>query len=274
MTLDLWYYQKNGEPVGGFTLDQLRYVASIGYLTSDDLVIGPGIVNWQLARAVPALSVCWPARDVPPPLPTATQPVAPQPATPRLPAPPESPKGELRRAVSNEFAAWYYGAGVGPLLVAYHELNRQFPRFMVAAHLTVAGLFLFLVVVGLLVGPPDPPGGTSTTAPTNAGSHSLFLTQPSGAVKRLPVRISARRSEIGKGVVLQLANQSIDRLNGLTVRVKGRVLSANSTVTMESLGHVEIGWKELNNFVVRPGQTVTLTCPGYADLIQTVPLAP
>ena len=92
--------------------------------------------------------------------------------------------------------------------------------------------------------------------------------------KAPPLSIVQRDSLVGVGKVLIITNTSDDHLHECTIE-----LSAPSgqhygptvfAATLKPHETVEIGWMELGEWKVEPGETVTFSAKGYRDVSNTV----
>jgi hypothetical protein len=189
---------------------------------------------------------------------------------------PEEKKETLSEKAANKahetVNSWYYGPIIGDLVNLYHTLNRQYPREMRIAHLVVFGLIGSLLLINWLrPKPPAPPLNQSSptspvTSSADSGTPKQFANTSTVKKNPLPVKVTFKPSQVGKGVVIQLTGEKGAKPLTVFIHVQGALLSASRATTVQPGFTTEVGWAELNNYIVRPGHTVTITAAGYDRL--------
>ncbi len=85
-----------------------------------------------------------------------------------------------------------------------------------------------------------------------------------------PLSIVTRDSFVGAGKVLIITNTSDDYLHACTIKIEapnGQVFGPKVfATTLEPHAGIEVGWMELEGWVVEPGERVTVSCRGFGNL--------
>jgi hypothetical protein len=88
-----------------------------------------------------------------------------------------------------------------------------------------------------------------------------------GCIKAPPLSVVQRDSIVGEGKVLIITNASDEYLHNCTIKIQaanGNTLGQSVfAATLKPHESIEIGWLELGNWTIEPGQIVTLGARGY-----------
>lgn len=249
----------------------LRFVDD-GVIEGGDPILNPRTHRWRPARLVPSLMGEGQRKE--PPITSQVQNRSPS-ASSRRPLTHDARNTDSKSTTlsqepvqstkpDNESSAaswmrhatyWYYGAGWDILLGVHDALKKQHPKLLGAIYMS----FGLLVAAALLYGWLSPPSAVPTTPATKAEP------KPTNPV---PVQVTFRYSAIGKGLVMRLFSL---KKNGepilVTVHVKGTVLSTSKIVDVRSDYPTDLGWAELDNFVIQPGHTVVLEARDYDRVV-------
>jgi hypothetical protein len=103
------------------------------------------------------------------------------------------------------------------------------------------------------------------------GSAQSFPVAPANPA--VPVTITWRPSEIGKGRVLTVANHSDRHLHGLTITMNAPNGEETSRTisTLAPHAEIEIGWLEMSPWVIESGETATFSHPDFQPVVYQVP---
>ena len=197
------------------------------------------------------------------------------------PEPPSQPNSRVeqfaegaRNAYLLSFAPWHVWA-----FSEYCNLWKSHPRVMKVIHLSLMGIVVVLLGLAILFpGQLKPartkPESSSTQifTPTTTSPFSTDSNSPTSG-KPLELQVSFRKSLVGKGMVIQLVGNAGSSPRPVQVQIDEINQTVRLQVSVKPSEKTEIGWKELKamNFIVRSGQQVTFTSPGYTAFVVTIP---